>query len=285
MSVKRKRKRAREHRATKFKGTVEASRIGSIREIDAMFAAATPKGKSSAVGEVPSLSERNSIVDEQSQDVTIPSTIHVEDKDRVEIKAPESLACLTIGINEVTKRLERQCRPASVAISSTSIIKSSTSSAQTSTFVSTLEPPRRPIRLVLACRHDVDPPILLEHVPALVASCNSNRRSRWRSSMKNKQPMSGLGMDLDNTEGNEDTETDTISNVNVPVKLVPLPKGSEATLAQAVGLRRATLIALEARCFCSVLVIHVSLTLLTSPKQFIPALRCIVFFLIVSVWL
>ena len=97
--------------------------------------------------------------------------------------------------------------------------------------------------------------------------------------------MSGLGMDLDNTEGNEDTETDTISNVNVPVKLVPLPKGSEATLAQAVGLRRATLIALEARCFCSVLVIHVSLTLLTSPKQFIPALRCIVFFLIVSVWL
>jgi ribonuclease P/MRP protein subunit POP3 len=72
--------------------------------------------------------------------------------------------------------------------------------------------PLHPISLVLVCVSDVNPPLLTAHVPFLVASCNSGR------------PGAGVPS----------------------VKLVPLPKGAEAVLAEATGLRRASIIAFEA---------------------------------------
>lgn len=73
------------------------------------------------------------------------------------------------------------------------------------------EPASSPtIGLILVCRADVDPPLLTAHIPYLAAACNAHTNSPEHY-----------------------------------VKLVPLPKSAEATLAHALGLRRTAVLALD----------------------------------------
>ena len=99
------------------------------------------------------------------------------------------------GINAVTKRLEHQShnlrRP-------TIVIPTPTVEIQ----------PSLPFKYIFVCRQDVDPAILVDHLPHLVASCNSAQASNH-------------------------------------VKLVPLPKGSELVLAQTLGIRRVAVLGID----------------------------------------
>ena len=83
--------------------------------------------------------------------------------------------------------------------------------------------PSSPIGVVCVCCADVDPSALVAHIPYLVAGCNSPR------------------------------------NGTQPIKLIPLPKGSEPTLSQILGIRRAAVLAFRVweRVFdCGVLIAH-----------------------------
>ena len=113
---------------------------------------------------------------------------------------------LTLGINHVTKRLEHQARAYRQTLSVTETLTDGGASQL---------PPSRPISIVFVCRADVDPPLLISHFPALIASCNSSRSSL----------------------------TDPESHP--PIKLVPIPKGSESLLADATGTRRLAVLALD----------------------------------------
>jgi ribonuclease P/MRP protein subunit POP3 len=115
---------------------------------------------------------------------------------------PAALQHFTIGINEVTKRLESQ-----VQASRTMAKISSNTDLQT---------PSTKINTVLVCRADVDPPLLIAHIPHLVAAYNSSVSTL-------PQPSQSLA----------------------PIKLVSLPKGSELVLAEALGLRRVAVIAID----------------------------------------
>lgn len=103
---------------------------------------------------------------------------------------------MVFGINEVTKRLEAQASAARTAISPTSITDRP----------STLPP----LSIVFVCRADVDPPILIDHIPHVVAAINSSRASG-------------------------------------SVKVIPLPKGAESTLATVIGVRRVAVVAFDVR--------------------------------------
>ena len=111
------------------------------------------------------------------------------------IKSPSILRHIVYGINAVTKRLELQShnlrRP-------TTVIPTPTVEIQ----------PSRPFKYIFVCRQDVDPTILVDHLPHLVASCNSAQTSNH-------------------------------------VKLVPLPKGSELVLAQTLGIRRVAVLGID----------------------------------------
>ena len=111
------------------------------------------------------------------------------------VKPPSILRHIVYGINAVTKRLELQShslrRP-------TTIIPIPSVETQSSL----------PFKYLFVCRQDVDPTILVDHLPYLVASCNSIQGSNH-------------------------------------VKLVPLPKGSEIVLAQTLGIRRVTVLGID----------------------------------------
>ncbi|KAH7334865.1 hypothetical protein B0J17DRAFT_92845 [Rhizoctonia solani] len=113
-----------------------------------------------------------------------------------DIPIPQLLKHCVFGINEVTKRLESQIHPSALEATTTS---------------NTI--PRSQLRFVIACRTDVDPPILIEHLPALVAACNSAILSDSEDKMF--------------------------------IKLVTLPMGGEHTLAEVIGLRRVAVMALD----------------------------------------
>ncbi|KAM5530745.1 hypothetical protein V8D89_015605 [Ganoderma adspersum] len=121
---------------------------------------------------------------------------------------PPVLLSLTVGINEVTKRLER------LAASHRSHVE--TRSDQGDLLSNATPTTPSPSRLVIACRADVDPPILLGHIPNLVATCNSARRV--------------YGTDSPQPGG---------------TWLVPMPKGAEETLSRAMGLRRVSILLVE----------------------------------------
>ncbi|KAF8913133.1 hypothetical protein CPB84DRAFT_1760415 [Gymnopilus junonius] len=105
---------------------------------------------------------------------------------------PAILRHIVYGINEVTKRLEIQAQRSRRPI-----------------IVATSEPSLPPLlETVFVCRADVDPAILVDHLPHLVAACNS-------------------------------------SNPSSHVKLVPLPRGSELTIAKVLGVRRVTALAID----------------------------------------
>lgn len=133
---------------------------------------------------------------------SLPGTDTTVEETAMEVSLPEPpviLSHLTFGINAVTKRLESQIQSArrSVTISSAETVGVRASSSSS-----------RPIKIIFVCRADVDPPILIDHLPHLAAAYNSNRPA----------------------------ET---------VMIVPLPKGAESTLAEAVGLRRVAVIAAD----------------------------------------
>ncbi|KAJ6621191.1 hypothetical protein B0H10DRAFT_2019173 [Mycena sp. CBHHK59/15] len=113
---------------------------------------------------------------------------------------PEVLSHLTIGINEVTKRLDAQIRS-----SRNNVVSRITDPAAPATAP---PPPPPPIKVIVVCRADVDPPILIDHLPHEVAAFNSSRPSE-------------------------------------PIKVVPLPKGAEFALAKAIGVRRVAVIAMD----------------------------------------
>lgn len=115
---------------------------------------------------------------------------------------PSILDHLTFGINEVTKLLENTAKTQRQAVSSTTV------------EASVSYPPSLQARLVAVCLADVNPPILIGHLPNLVAACNSTRRT-------------------------------TAPGLPAKTWLVPLPKGSEQSLATAMGLKRAAVIALD----------------------------------------
>ncbi|TFK36976.1 hypothetical protein BDQ12DRAFT_686182 [Crucibulum laeve] len=101
-------------------------------------------------------------------------------------EAPEVLKHITFGINEVTKKLEAQIRDARRTL----LLKAESEATPTPS-----------LKVLLVCRADVDPPLLIDHLPHLVAAYNSAQT--------------------------QDT-----------IKLVPLPKGAELTLADTIGVRR-----------------------------------------------
>ena len=103
---------------------------------------------------------------------------------------------LVVGLNAVTKRLEEQVRkrPHSVTITSGG------PAADTQTTNSDL-------CLVLACRADIDPPLLIDHLPHLISSCNAMQKES--------------------------------------VRLASLPEGAEGILAKALGIRRVTVIGFD----------------------------------------
>jgi len=105
---------------------------------------------------------------------------------------------LVVGLNAVTKRLEEQVRkrPHSVTITKDQP-------------AAEVQKTNRDLCLVLACRADVDPPLLIDHLPHLVASCNA---------MQNLEP----------------------------VRIASLPEGTEGTLAKSLGIHRVTVIGLDA---------------------------------------
>jgi ribonuclease P/MRP protein subunit POP3 len=104
---------------------------------------------------------------------------------------------ITFGINAVTKRLETQMQSARRPM--TTIPENA----------APLSPPL-PLKYVFVCRADVDPKLLVDHFPHLVAGFNSTRPAQ-------------------------------------PVKLVPLPKGAELALAEALAVRRVTVLAVDVR--------------------------------------
>ena len=108
---------------------------------------------------------------------------------------PKMLQHLTVGINEVTKRLESQ-------------IQRSRTTVVTTAADSEISLPRPSLKIILVCRADIDPPLLIDHLPHLVAAYNS----------------------IQNSDA---------------IKLVPLPRGAESSLAQAIGLRRAAVVGID----------------------------------------
>ena len=127
----------------------------------------------------------------------------VESADQEPVKLTELpiVPHLILGINQVTKRLEGQARAYRQTLGAEKTMTESGTS--------------RPLSIVFVCRADVDPPLLISHLPALIASCNSSR----------------------NVLANPETHP--------PIKLVPVPKGSESLLADVIGLRRAAVLALD----------------------------------------
>ncbi|KDQ20194.1 hypothetical protein BOTBODRAFT_184155 [Botryobasidium botryosum FD-172 SS1] len=156
---------------------------------------------------------------------------------------PDLLSHLVIGINEVTKRLEEQTLtwrtraapsppvPPSLPYSDppeappadkpTTLEPTASASTPASTPAPASAPTpdttvnqtaRTSLRIIFACRSDVDPPALLAHLPMLTAACNSAR-----------------------APAEKDDE----------VRLVALPKGAEYALAQAAGLRRVSVLAID----------------------------------------
>jgi len=115
----------------------------------------------------------------------------------MESSEPSILNHLTYGINTVTKRLESQIENSQVK----SVFKSGSE-------VKTRGETTNPIRFLFVCRADIDPPILIDHFPHLVAMCNTLRQDFH------------------------------------PIVLATLPKGSETTLAQVVGVRKLAVLAI-----------------------------------------
>lgn len=126
-----------------------------------------------------------------------------QDKDQeTETSDGSPLHYMTIGTNAVTKKLETLSNRHRKALFPT----------ESSADVSGKAPNPQ---LVLVCSADVNPPILISHIPSLIAACNTTR-----------------------------PRSDASAQTSV-CWLVPLPLGSEAQLSQAIGLKRVSVIAID----------------------------------------
>ncbi|KAA1467962.1 hypothetical protein DENSPDRAFT_833134 [Dentipellis sp. KUC8613] len=119
--------------------------------------------------------------------------------------APPVLEHITVGINQVTKKLEDYAKSFRTIIST----------PDPDGFEQHLQP-HDTIRAIFVCRADVDPPALINHLPQLVAACNS----------LNYAP-----------DADDVPKTKTL--------LVPLGVGAESALASAIGFRRVSVIAIH----------------------------------------
>lgn len=139
-----------------------------------------------------------------SSDRNIPPSLELESEPTsksASVTAPDIVKHCTFGINEVTKRLEAQANSEAPGDA-------------------TLSLPKPRLRFVIACRSDVDPPLIIEHLPILVAACNSSL------------PVG--------------------SDERMFVKLATLPMGGEHMLAEIVGLRRIAVMALDVSRFSTI---------------------------------
>ncbi|KAF8308285.1 hypothetical protein DL93DRAFT_2087178 [Clavulina sp. PMI_390] len=131
---------------------------------------------------------------------------------------PLALSHIVFGINEVTKRLEHQVssnRNLSVQSqtpSSETALNYSENTMPSKANTSQGSPPSPPIRFVIACTQDVDPPTILAHFPPLVAVTNASRSRK---------------------------------NPALDVLLIQMPKMAEGSLTEAVKLRRTAVLALD----------------------------------------
>jgi ribonuclease P/MRP protein subunit POP3 len=121
----------------------------------------------------------------------------VTDPDRGTQASPSIFRHIIYGINVVTKRLEEQTRMVRRPI--IALVGDQPTENPT---------PGAAVKYVFVCRNDVDPTLLLDHLPHLVAAYNSTRPSSY-----------------------------TI--------LVLLPKGAELSLAQALGIRRVSVFGID----------------------------------------
>jgi len=112
-----------------------------------------------------------------------------------EMKTPILLQHLVYGINQVTRRLESQTEGVRRPIIVTNAKKDAVV----------------PLRCVLVCRDDIDPKILVDHIPHLVAAYNSTKPNQY-------------------------------------VTLITLPKGSEIVIAQVLGVRRVATLGIDVKC-------------------------------------
>jgi len=138
---------------------------------------------------------RDTTIDQDHLDED-PSALSVSH--RMESSEPPILNHLIYGINAVTKRLEVQIENSRVK----SVFKSGSEVKATGEATN-------PIRFLFVCRADIDPPILIDHFPHLVAICNTLRQDSH------------------------------------PIVLATLPKGAETTLAQVVGVRKLAVLAIN----------------------------------------
>lgn len=141
------------------------------------------------------------------------------DAESLESQRPKILDHTVMGINEVTKRLERQ----SAALRQPG-----------------LEMKHAAVRLVVVCRTDVDSPMMIAHLPMLVAACNS------RAPIPDDPPV-----------------------LNYPdVIMVGLPYGAQETLSAACGLRKVAVMAFDVSPpGCS---IHLNANLIVLPNRLSP---------------
>ncbi|KAJ8489380.1 hypothetical protein ONZ45_g13606 [Pleurotus djamor] len=103
---------------------------------------------------------------------------------------PVILEHLITGINQVTRKLESQLRDLRMNQEASDLIS-------------------KRVKIVFVCKDDIDPPILISHIPHLIAAYNS-------------------------------------ACISDPIKIAILPGNSEQTLAEALGLRRVAILALDA---------------------------------------
>ncbi|KAI0801015.1 hypothetical protein C8Q74DRAFT_1239913 [Fomes fomentarius] len=129
--------------------------------------------------------------------------VEIEDAPSDPINEPQHVV---VGINEVTRTLENLASSYRIAVTPNAV--------RHGDVVRSSLTPRSISRLVIACRGDVDPPILIDHLPNLVAACNSAHKA------------------LNSVDSEK-------------IWLVPMSKGAEGTLAGALSLRRASVILIE----------------------------------------
>ncbi|KAF8665308.1 hypothetical protein AX16_000328 [Volvariella volvacea WC 439] len=103
---------------------------------------------------------------------------------------------LVVGINQVTRHLEDQIRDFRTGVTITGLGGASVQEGV------------KLLKVVFVCRADIDPPVLVNHLPHLVAAFNSIRGSPC-------------------------------------TYLVPLPRGAEASLAESLGVRKAAVLAFQ----------------------------------------
>ena len=178
----------------------------------------------------------------QNDEVRMDTDVEIDKSEAVKplLSVPPILESLTIGINEVTRKLEDQCKACGPIVITPEHLQDSMEMTMEktenedgsdqarqsdSTPISSSSNQRRyPLRAILVCKMDVDPPLLIEHLPYLVAACNAQLRG-----------------------------------TNEVVKLVTIPKGSENILSTSLGLRRTAVIGLDVSFNCPSFVLFIVL--------------------------